>query len=239
MRKFLKFILILILIIAFALVCCSIYGYFYYQELTKRTPLKDKIDEIKSEYTYVKIGEVPEDYKNAVVAVEDRRYYSHGPVDYIGLARALVINIKSQELQQGGSTITQQVAKNLYLIEDKDSDNVRKKFCELFLARELEKEYSKDEILEIYMNIIYFGNGYYGIKEACNGYLKKNPIDMNLAESTMMAGIPNAPSVYAPTVNKELCKNRQKKVISSMIDARYISKEEAEKVDNDFIDKIN
>ena len=239
MKKFLKFILILILIIAFILVCCLIYGYFYYQELTKKTSLKDKVEEVKSEYTYVKIDEVPKDYKNAVVAVEDRRYYSHGPVDYIGLARALVINIKSKELQQGGSTITQQVAKNLYLMEDKESDSVRKKFCELFLANELEKEYSKDEILELYMNIIYFGNGYYGIKEACNGYLKKNPIDMNLAESTMMAGIPNAPSVYAPTVNKDLCKDRQKKVISSMVDAGYISKEDAERIDSSFIDKIN
>ena len=108
----------------------------------------------------------------------------------------------------------------------------------MFTAIEIEKKYSKEEILEIYANTIYFGNGYYGIKEACNGYLKKEPKDMNLAESTMMAGIPNAPSVYAPTANKEYCKSRQRKVLASMVDAGYISKEVADSVDQSFIDKI-
>ena len=115
---------------------------------------------------------------------------------------------------------------------------VRRKVAEMFTAIALEKQYSKDDILEMYVNIIYFGNGYYGIREASNGYLKKEPKDMNLSEATMMAGIPNAPSVYAPTVNKELCKQRQKKVIASMVENNYISKEEANGIDSGFIDNI-
>ena len=120
----------------------------------------------------------------------------------------------------------------------RETNVVKRKVAEIFTAIEIEKKYSKEEILEIYANTIYFGNGYYGIKEACNGYLKKEPKDMNLAESTMMAGIPNAPSVYAPTANKEYCKSRQRKVLASMVDAGYISKEVADSVDQSFIDKI-
>lgn len=91
----------------------------------------------------------------------------------------------------------------------------------------MEKAYSKDEILEIYINTIYFGDGYYGIKEACNGYFKKDPKDMTLYEATMLAGIPNAPSVYAPTVNFNLTKSRQKKVVSSMVENGDLYEDEA------------
>ena len=183
------------------------------------------------------IDEVPKDYLNAIIAVEDHRYYDHGAIDIIGLGRALFTNIKNGEMQEGGSTITQQVAKNLYFIEE---DNIfRRKIAEMFMAIDIENNYSKEDILELYINTIYFGDGYYGIKEACAGYLNKEPKDMNLAESTMMAGVPNAPSVYAPTANKELCKQRQNKVISSMVEHGYISREQADNIDQNFIDEIN
>ena len=126
---------------------------------------------------------------------------------------------------EGGSTITQQTAKNLYFIED--TDVVSRKVAEIILGFQMEKEYSKDQILELYINTIYFGDGYYGIKEACEGYLGKAPQDMTLYDATMLAGIPNAPSAYAPTVNFEYTCSRQKKVVSSMAEYGYLSEDEA------------
>ena len=232
-KKLILWIISSIIIISVAV---GIYGYQYYAETMKKESIESKIQEIRQDYTYVKKEDLPQDYLNAIVAVEDRRFFSHGAIDPIGIARAILINIKNKSFQEGGSTITQQVAKNLYYI--RETNVVKLKVAEMFTAIEIEKKYSKEEILEIYANTIYFGNGYYGIKEACNGYLKKEPKDMNLAESTMMAGIPNAPSVYAPTANKEYCKSRQRKVLASMVDAGYISKEVADSVDQSFIDKI-
>lgn len=232
-KKLILWIISSIIIISVAV---GIYGYQYYAETMKKESIESKIQEIRQDYTYVKKEDLPQDYLNAIVAVEDRRFFYHGAIDPIGIARAILINIKNKSFQEGGSTITQQVAKNLYYI--RETNVVKRKVAEMFTAIEIGKKYSKEEILEIYANTIYFGNGYYGIKEACNGYLKKEPKDMNLAESTMMAGIPNAPSVYAPTANKEYCKSRQRKVLASMVDAGYISKEVADSVDQSFIDKI-
>ena len=220
-KKLILWIISSIIIISVAV---GIYGYQYYAETMKKESIESKIQEIRQDYTYVKKEDLPQDYLNAIVAVEDRRFFSHGAIDPIGIARAILINIKNKSFQEGGSTITQQVAKNLYYI--RETNVVKRKVAEIFTAIEIEKKYSKEEILEIYANTIYFGNGYYGIK------------DMNLAESTMMAGIPNAPSVYAPTANKEYCKSRQRKVLASMVDAGYISKEVADSVDQSFIDKI-
>lgn len=232
-KKFIRFVLILLIVFIAVII---FYGKKYYDKTIDEVPLATKIQEIREDYTFIKKEDLPKDYLNAIVAVEDRRFYSHGPVDYIGIIRAIYTNLRSKGLQEGGSTITQQVAKNMYFESEKNI--FKRKIAEVFLANDLEKNYSKDDILEIYANIIYFGNGYYGISEACQGYLHKEPKDMNLSESTMMAGIPNAPSAYAPTVNKELCKSRQKKVISSMVAADYISQEEADKIDQSFIDKI-
>ena len=230
-----------ILIIIFVLIIVSalgigMYGYTLYEDKLKTQPLADKVSDIDNSPNFVSIDDVPEDYINAIIAVEDHRYYDHGAIDIIGLARAVFTNIKNKELQEGGSTITQQVAKNLYFIEE---DNAfRRKIAEMFMAIDIENKYSKEDILEMYINTIYFGDGYYGIKEASIGYLNKEPKDMNLAESTMMAGIPNAPSVYAPTVNKELCKQRQNKVISSMVEYGYLNQEQADSIDQSFIDGI-
>lgn len=227
----------MILLIIVALAGLFLYGYLYYKESTKDMPLEKKISEIRENPEYVTKEYLPKNYFNAIVAVEDHRYYNHGAVDFLGIIRAIFVNAKNKELQEGGSTITQQVAKNLYYINDSE-DVIKRKGAEIFTAIELEKKYSKDEILEIYSNIIYFGNGYYGIKEACNGYLNKEPQDMTLGEATMMAGIPNAPSVYAPTENKELCKQRQKKVINDMVENGFITQEQAEQIDDLFWNEI-
>lgn len=204
-------------------------GYQMYKDALDTISLSDKVAQVQKDDTYLNLEELPADYKNAVVSVEDRRYYNHGAIDIIGITRALVTNIKNMEFLEGGSTITQQVAKNLYFISTEENAALRK-VAEIFMAYDLEKNYDKDIILELYVNTIYFGDGYYGIQEACQGYLNKDAKDMTLFESTMMAGIPNAPSAYAPTVNLELTFSRQGKVISTMVENEYISQEEADKL---------
>lgn len=219
-------ILLLILIIVTAVVFLN--GYKLYKTSLADKSLQDTIAEIRSKDTYVSISEVPDYYKNAIIAVEDHRYKEHGPIDVIAITRAVVSNIQSKQLNEGGSTITQQVAKNLYFITEEDA--VSRKIAEILVAIDLEKNYSKDDILEFYMNTIYFGEGYYGIREASNGYYKKEPKDLSLSEATLLAGVPNAPSVYAPTINPNLAKSRQKKVIRSMVEYGYLSQEEASKI---------
>ena len=232
-RKIILWFLIILIIVTVGI---TFYGYKYYKETIEKVPLQSRITEIRNDYTFVKKEDMPRQYLDAVVAIEDRRFYNHGSVDPIGILRAIFSNIKSRDIKEGGSTITQQVAKNIYYIEEKNV--VKRKVAEVFTAMQLQKEYEKDDILEIYVNTIYFENGYYGIKEACNGYLKKEPKDMNLAELSMLAGVPNAPSVYAPNVDKELCKQRQKQVLNAMVSEGYISEEEAKNVDQSFIDSI-
>lgn len=225
MKLFKRLLLIIFIIILIIGSVIFFNGYKLYKTAINKTSLQDKIAEIKSNDTYISITDVPSYYTNAVIAVEDHRFKNHGAIDIIAIARAFVSNIQSKELNEGGSTITQQVAKNLYFITE--DDVVSRKIAEILVGFDLEKKYSKDDILEFYINTIYFGEGYYGIREASNGYYKKEPKDLNLYEATLLAGVPNAPSVYAPTINPDLAKSRQEKVIRSMVKYGYLSEEEA------------
>ena len=176
---------------------------------------------------YTPFNQLSKNYINAVIAVEDHRYYDHGPIDFIGIARALYTNIRDKNFDEGGSTITQQVAKNVIFNQDK---TLVRKLGEVLGAYDLEKNYSKDEIFALYVNSSYFGDGYYGIYDASMGYYKKAPIDLNLDEASMLAGVPNAPSLYAPTVNMDLAKKRQRHVLNKMVENGYISQEEADAI---------
>lgn len=225
--KFIRRLLLLILVII--IIVGSVFymnGKKLYDEKLSEISLDKKIESIKSDENFVSLSSLPKYYKDAVIAVEDHRYYKHGAIDIIALARATVSNVKQKGFNEGGSTITQQTAKNLYFISE--DDVVSRKVAEAILSFELQRKYSKDDILELYVNTIYFGDGYYGIKEACEGYLNKEPKDMTLYDATMLAGVPNAPSVYAPTVNFDLTQSRQKKVVSSMLEYKYISQSEAD-----------
>jgi len=224
--KRLLIIILLILIIISTIIILN--GYKLYKTTLSVINLENKIEQIRSEDTYVSIEDVPEYYTNAIIAVEDHRFKEHGAIDFIAIGRAIWSNIKAQELNEGGSTITQQVAKNMYFITE--DDFVSRKIAEILVAIDLEKKYSKDDILELYINTIYFGEGYYGIKEAANGYYNKEPKDLNLYEATILAGVPNAPSVYAPTINMDLAISRQGKVLRSMVEYGYLSQEEADNV---------
>lgn len=230
MKKWIIRFLILILLVILCVGVFILYqGHSMYQEALNTISLSDKIEKVRQDSTYVKLDTLPIDYKNAVISVEDHRFYHHGAIDMIGIGRAIVTNVRNGKLLEGGSTITQQVAKNLYFIAE-DTNPMYRKIAEFFMAYDLEKTYKKDEILELYINTIYFGDGYYGIEEACQGYLDKPAKDMTLYESTQMAGIPNAPSVYAPTANLNLTLSRQRKVISTMVENGYLSQEQADTV---------
>lgn len=222
-KLFFSLFIILILVGTFVFLI----GFGYYTNTLHKKSLVERVEQITSKENYVPYSELSKNYINAVISVEDHRYYSHGPVDFIGIARAMYTNIRDKEFDEGGSTITQQVAKNVVFNQYK---TLIRKVGEVFAAFDLEKNYSKDEILAIYVNSSYFGDGYYGIYDASIGYFKKEPKDLNLDESSMLAGIPNAPSVYAPTVNIDLAKKRQAHVLNKMLEYGYITKEESDSI---------
>ena len=237
LRNILLIILAIILIFTVAL---YIVGDNLYKNTLGDSTLEEVIDDIRLNSNYVEYEDLPQNYINAVIAVEDHRYRNHGAIDLIAIARAIYVNITNFELREGGSTITQQVAKNIFYMDDEHV--VARKSAEILTALDLEKEYNKDEILELYVNTIYFGDGYYGIKEACEGYLDKEVSEMTLADCTMLAGVPNAPSVYAPTVNADLTRSRQEKVISSMVEYNYLNKNDADELINNldnYYDKMS
>ncbi len=201
-----------------------------YKKALNGQNLSDIISEVQSDPDYVNYEDLPQNYINAVIAVEDHRFREHGAIDLIAICRAIYINITNFELREGGSTITQQVAKNIFYIEEKNP--IIRKVAEILTAFDLEKNYSKNDILELYVNTIYFGDGYYGIKKACKGYLNKDVSEMSLEDCTMLAGVPNAPSLYAPTANPDLTRSRQEKVISEMKENGYLSENDAQNLLN-------
>lgn len=202
-------------------------GYNLYVQAITQMSIEDKILEIQDIENYTEYEELPQDYIDAVIAVEDKRFFLHNGTDIISIMRAVLIDIKEMSFEEGGSTITQQLAKNIYFTQEK---KLTRKIAEIFMAVELEKQCSKEEIFELYVNTSYFGDGYYCVKDATKGYFDKLPSQMNLYESTLLAGIPNAPSVYAPTKNPELARQRQAQVIRKMLKQGYLTQEEANKI---------
>ena len=227
MKKFLKILMILLLIgLSIALLIIG-NGYTMYKEAIENEPLEEKVVEIRSKESYTEFSELPQMYVNAVISVEDKRFFKHGGIDIIAIGRAAINDIKAMSYVEGGSTITQQLAKNMYFTQEKIME---RKIAEVFMAWEIEANYSKEDIFELYVNSIYFGDGYYTVKEACEGYFNKEVSEMTDYECIMLAGIPNAPSVYAPTVNPELAKQRQRQVMDKMIENGYLTEEEASEI---------
>ena len=174
----------------------------------------------------VKISQVPKDLQNAFVAVEDNRFYEHMGVDPRGIMRALWSNVRGQAISEGGSTITQQLAKNAYLTQDR---TLKRKVQEVFLALQLERQYTKQEILELYLNQIYFGQGAYGVQAAAKTYFGKNVEDLDLNECAMLAGIPKSPNYYSPTNNLQAAEERKSVVLDQMEKYGYINASQASK----------
>ena len=178
---------------------------------------------------YVKLNEINDDVKNAIISIEDKNFYSHNGFDIPRILKALLINIKKKSIEQGASTISQQYVKNLYLTFDK---TWKRKLEEALLTIKIESHYSKDEILEGYLNTIDFGAGNYGIKEASNYYFNKEPIDLTIEEATILVGIPKSPSYYNPITNYKNAKKRQYDVLTSMYKNGYISEKQIDEIYN-------
>lgn len=227
MKKFKKILLVLILIILSIFAIYIGQGYKMYKNALDDKPLEEMVQEIRSQKSYTKISNIPDIYKDAVIAVEDHRFYDHKGIDIIAIGRALLNDIRARELVEGGSTITQQLAKNMYFTQDK---TLTRKIAEVFMAKKIESNYNKEEILELYVNYIYYGSGYYDIKSASLGYFDKEPQDLTEGESIMLAGIPNAPSVYNPKVSPKLARERQKQVIDKMIKYGKLSEGRADEI---------
>lgn len=178
---------------------------------------------------FAKIDELSADTKNAFISIEDKSFYSHHGVNYKRIAKAMLNNIKSRSLKEGASTITQQLVKNTQLTSEKTFE---RKIKEVALAQKIEAKYSKDEILQNYLNIIYFGNNCYGIENAANYYFSKHAKELNLEESAMLAGLIKSPAKYSPIRNKENCINRRNLVLSEMYKDEVISTEDYNKAKN-------
>lgn len=228
MKKFLFNIFKLIFIIALtAIIFITFNGYILYRDTVKEKSITDRVDEIKNSEHFVSINDVTDDYINAVISIEDHRFFYHCGIDILTTLRAAATDIINKDIIAGGSSITQQVAKNLCFSQKKV---LSRKVAELFVVYELEKNYSKEEIFELYINNIYFGNGYYNIYDACEGYFEKKPSELTLYEATLIAGVPNAPSAYSPTTNLNLAEKRQTLVLKAMVKYGYLSQKEADLV---------
>ena len=173
----------------------------------------------------VSIDKIPKHVQQAFIAIEDNRFYEHSGIDYRGTARALVSTLSGREVQ-GGSTITQQLAKNAFLTQER---SIIRKIKEAFIAKELEHKYTKDEILTMYLNQIYFGQGAYGIESASLYYFGKHVQNLDIAEAATLAAIPKSPNYYNPFENPKESKNRQELVIDQMVKYGFISADSAAK----------
>lgn len=174
----------------------------------------------------VKLDQVPQNLQDAFVAVEDNRFYDHIGVDPRGIARAIWANLRGRTVSEGGSTITQQLAKNAYLTQDR---TLKRKIQEVFLALRLEHQYTKSEILELYLNQIYFGQGAYGVQAAARTYFGKDVEDLTLNECAMLAGIPKSPNYYSPLNNLQAAQERKATVLDQMVKYGYLDSATAEK----------
>ncbi len=227
MKKLFKMIfkiMALLFIVAMIAIGALFYtGYQVYKDAIAAKPLEQAVNEVMMQDDYVPYEQISKNFTNAVVAIEDHRFWFRDGVDYIAIGRAFVVNMLSGSISEGGSTITQQVAKNLYF---NNQASITRKVAEIFFVNDLESRYSKQEILSLYVNIIYYGDGYYGIKQAANGYYDKEPSQLDLYESAMLAGLPQAPSIYQLSSGLEKAQKRQLQVLNAMVLYDFITQQQ-------------
>ncbi|MEI7885393.1 MAG: biosynthetic peptidoglycan transglycosylase, partial [Clostridia bacterium] len=205
----------------------SVSGYLMYNQAVKHVPLTEKVLALQSSSSYTKIADINQDFLDAVVAVEDKHFFKHSGIDIQSTLRAVLKNIKMMSFVEGGSSITQQVAKNMYFTQEK---KIERKVAELFVVFQLEKLYDKKEILEFYVNMNYYGDGFYGVKNASLGYFGILPSKLNLAQASLLAGLPNAPSAYQLSTGKDMALQRQLEVLNAMLSQGYISQKQMQSV---------
>lgn len=202
-------------------------GFVNYKNAISKTSIEEKVSSIQGDEDYVSNDQISPYVLKATVSIEDHRFYDHGGVDYYALTRAMVSNMFAKGIVGGGSTITQQLAKNLYFTYK--SSYVRKA-SEVFMAYDLESKLTKDTILELYVNIINYGDNYIGIKQASEGYFGKAPSELTLEEATLLAGIPQSPSNFQLSTHKEAARTRQKQVLEAMVRDEHITQKQANQI---------
>ena len=172
---------------------------------------------------YLTSGQIPDLFKNAMVSIEDKNFYKHGGVDYKAIVRAAKEFVVHRQITQGGSTITMQLARGIFLNNGRSWE---RKVEEIFIAWDLEKKYSKDQILEFYLNNVYFMNGYYGIASACEGYFNKTPDQLDLSQVAFLCAVPNSPTYYDPLTHADRTIERRNLILKNMLEDGLVTQEE-------------
>jgi penicillin-binding protein 1A len=237
-----KILLIAIIVLPFAYIL-SAYTYSYSilsGELSYDPSVSTKIYDCNGDLiselfeenrTIVDHGTIPDIVKQAFLAAEDRNFYLHSGFDLPGIIRAIIVDILSGDIRQGGSTITQQLVKQLYTSGEK---TVRRKLIEIFIAREFEKKYTKNQIIEMYLSQIYFGHGVYGVNSAARFFFDKDLKNLTAVEAALLASIPSAPNYYSPLRNPRAAHEKSRQVLYNMISAGNIGKDDAARQFNEF-----
>lgn len=205
----------------------AIKGAVLWSNAKKELSIARAVETLQTNGNYTEYEKLPQFYIDAVISTEDRKFFSHGGINVKSIIRAALYDIKNQTLEQGGSTITQQLAKNVWFSQEK---RLERKFAEVWAAFDLEKELSKNDIFELYANSIYFGSDYYGIADAAAGYFGKEPAELSEYECAMLAGLPNAPSVYSPDESPELARQRLEQVLDAMLANGKINEEKRQEL---------
>jgi monofunctional glycosyltransferase len=223
-KKWLKRSLFLLIVALLILIGA---GYVQYRIVIQKTSLTDAIANVRSSENYVLLNDIDPFFLQAVVAVEDRRFYQRTGLDIRSIGRAMWTNLKNFDFLEGGSTIGQQVGKNLYF---DFRFNVLRKIAEVFLLYDIEKTISKNETLELYVNMNYYGDGYTGIRRASVGYFGKLPSELTLGQASLLAGLPQSPSRFQLSNHFNRAKVRQKKVLGDMVDLKIITQQQADEI---------
>ena len=205
----------------------AIRGAIMWNNAKDELPVAQAAKQFRADADYIKFDDLPQFYVDAVISVEDRRFFEHSGISVKSIIRAVLYDLLAGSFEQGGSTITQQLAKNVWFDQEK---RLERKFAEVFAAFSIENELSKNEIFELYVNTIYFGSGYYGIGEAARGYFGKEAAELTDYECAILAGIPNAPSAYDLNVAPELAYERMEKVLQAMQDNGKLTEDRVQEV---------
>ena len=235
MRTFFRFLkqLLLTLLLLLLLALVAFGGYFalegrkLYESAIQSVPIETLYETISARPNFVSYKELPQIYVNAVISTEDARFVHHHGVDPASIFRALLADLRSGSFAEGGSTLTQQLAKSALFTQEK---HMARKAAEMFAALAIEKQYNKEQIFEMYVNTIYFGSGYYGIGEAAQGYFGKTPLQLTDAEAVMLAGLPNAPSAYSPNSSPDLAYKRTQVVLKRMVQCKKLTQTQADAI---------
>ena len=228
--RFVRQLLLTVLLLALLALAAAggyfaVMGHKLYESAVQTTPISTLYSSISSRESFVPYAQLPQTYINAVVSVEDSRFVHHKGVDPVSIVRALWADLRTGSFAEGGSTITQQLAKNALFTQEK---HLARKAAEMFAALAIEKQYNKEQIFEMYVNTIYFGSGHYGIAEAAAGYFGKTPLQLTDAEAVMLAGLPNAPSAYSPNSSPDLAIKRMQVVLKRMVQCKKLTQEQAD-----------